>query len=322
MKFDVRYLTCVAGILLLCGCGQPVAPLPPDSFVARAVLSTDTITVGGPATLTLTARHPAGSTVFFPDIGNGKKVVVRGRSSDTRQIAEGILESEELYQLTSFRVGDWIVATNPVACTFSNGTGKQQALPELILHVQSSLGPDNATLLSDIKPIVKPPLQLSRTAWIILLIAALALLAGIVTLLYLRKPRAVPQTAPPLPPHVIAGQALAALRTKEWIPEPFFTELSFILRTYLEDRFELHAPESTTEELTRAMTSDKRLEIKEQQTLRNFMTQADLVKFARADAAQEVMQTAFTTVEQFVEQTKQEEHLPQESTENSKRKDT
>jgi len=54
------------------------------------------------------------------------------------------------------------------------------------------------------------------------------------------------------------------------------------------------------------MSSDTRLEFKEQQTLRNFMTQADLVKFARADAQQDVMQNAFATVEQFVEQTKEE----------------
>jgi hypothetical protein len=114
--------------------------------------------------------------------------------------------------------------------------------------------------------------------------------------------------------------ALAALRDKPWSAEPFFTELSLILRTYLENRFSLNAPESTTEELTRAMSSDTRLEFKEQQALRNFMTQADLVKFARADAQQDVMQNAFATVEQFVEQTKQE-NLPQKSTENSKRKD-
>jgi hypothetical protein len=67
------------------------------------------------------------------------------------------------------------------------------------------------------------------------------------------------------------------------------------------------------------MTADNRLAIQEQQTLHNFLTQADLVKFARADAQQDVMQNAFETVDRFVEQTKQEAGLPQESTKNSKR---
>ena len=304
-------------LLVLTGCGKPVEPLPPEGFVANAVVSTNTILVGDPVTLTLTARHPAGSTITFPYVGNGKEVTVRGRASSNRELSKTILESEEIYQLTSFRVGDWPVTTNPVVCTFSGITQKAQALPELVLHVQSSLNATNATKLSDIKDIVKPPLRISRKLWVPLLIALLALIAGIATLIFLNKPRTILQMAPPIPPHLIARQALAALRSKPWMPEPFFTELSLILRTYLENRFDIKAPESTTEELARSMSSDTRLELKEQQTLRNFLTQADLVKFARAGAEQDVMQNAFATVEDFVEQTKESEQ-PQKNTENAK----
>ncbi|MEI8207072.1 MAG: hypothetical protein WCG03_09370, partial [Kiritimatiellales bacterium] len=276
MRLDIRYwIFASACSLLFSGCGKPVEPLPPEGFVAHATLSTNTLLVGDPVTLTLTARYPAGSTISFPNIGNGKEVAVRGRASSSRELTKTILESEELYQLTSFRVGDWSIATNPVVCTFSGGEQKIQALPELILHVQSSLNETNATKLSDIKDIVKPPLQIPRKLWILLIIALLALIAGLLTLLFLRKQRTdQPESIPPRPPHIIARQALTALRGKPWSPEPFFTELSLILRTYLEDRFSLNAPESTTEELTRSMASDTRLELKEQQTLRNFLTQA------------------------------------------------
>ena len=320
MKLDIRYSIFAIACGLLTGCGK-VETLPPDGFTVHATLNADTLTVGDPVTLTLTARHPAGSTINFPNIGKGKEIVVSGRASENRKLSETVLESEEIYHLTSFRIGDWNVVTNPVVCTFSNGVHKIQSLPKLTLHVQSSLSETTATKLSDIKGIVKPPLQISRKLWIFLIVALLALVAGIATLLFLRKPRTILQMPPPLPPHIIARQALIALRGKKWAPEPFFTELSFILRTYLENRFNLNAPESTTEELTRSMASDVRLGMNEQQTLRNFMTQADLVKFARAEAEQEVMQNAFSTVDTFVEQTKQEEGLPQKSTENSKQED-
>ena len=331
MRFDIRYLICVVSCALLSGCGKPVDPLPAGGFSAQATLSTNTILVGDPVALTLTARHPAGSTVSFPNIasrlreqssdaGNGKEVTVRGRASASKKLTKTILESEEIYQLSSFRIGDWPLATNPVVCTFSGGEQKTQDLSGLVLHVQSSLNATNATKLSDIKDIVKPPSQLARKLWVPLAVALLALIASLATLLFLRKRKTVqPSSVPPQPPHIIAKQALDVLRRKQWSPEPFFTELSLILRTYLENRFCLNAPESTTEELTRSMTADNRLAIKEQQTLHNFLTQADLVKFARADAQQDVMQNAFDTVDRFIEQTKQDAGLPQESTENSKR---
>jgi hypothetical protein len=320
MNRNIQYLIFAIACGLLTACGR-VETLPPEGFTAHATLSTDTLNVGDPAILTLTAHHPSGSTVIFPNIGKGKEVVVSGRASENRKLSETVLESEETYHLTSFRIGDWTVTTNPVVCIFSNGVQKAQSLSGLILHVQSLLNETNATKLADIKDIVKPPLQISRKLWIFLIVALLALIAGVATLLFLRKPRTILQMPPPQPPHIIARQALIALRGRTWSPEPFFTELSLILRTYLENRFDLNAPESTTEELTREMSSDTRLELKEQQTLRNFMTQADLVKFARAEAEQEVMENAFTTVETFVEQTKQEEGLPQKSTENSKQED-
>lgn len=289
---------------LLAGCGKQIEPLPPGGFTANAVLSTNTVFVGDPVTLTLTARHPAGSTVSFPSIGSGKETVVRERAVSSRELTKAVLESEEIYRLTSFRTGDHALITNPVVCTFSGGEQKAQTLPELILHVQSSLNETNATLLSDIKDIVKPPVRVPRTVWITALIALLALIAGLLTLFFLRKcSGGQPATAPLQPPHIIAKQALDALRGKPWLPEPFFTELSLILRTYLENRFGLNAPESTTEELTRSMSSDSRLAVKEQQILRNFLIQADLVKFARAGAEKEVMKNAFTTVEQFIDQT-------------------
>ncbi|MGE4489945.1 MAG: hypothetical protein AB7E95_10430 [Kiritimatiellales bacterium] len=301
MKF-LKHSFSAALLVFLAGCGRPT--LPPDGFAAQAVLNTDTLRVGDPVTLTLTVRHPEGAVIRFPDLGNGKQVVVRGRAHSTKKLSDTVVETEELYHLTSFRIGDWnLTTTNAVICTFTDGSEKHQALPKLILHVQSSLNSTNATKVADIKGIVKPPLKIKPILWVSLIIAALAIIAGLLTLAFLRKPRTILQMPPPEPPHILARRALDALKNKEWLAEPFFTELSLILRTYLEKRFELNAPDSTTEELTRMMSKDIRLNLSEQQSLRNFMTQSDLVKFARADAEKEVMQNAYSTVEQFVEQT-------------------
>jgi hypothetical protein len=290
-------ITAASLAALLTGCEKPDEPLPPEGFAARATLSTNILMVGDPVTLTLTARHPSGSTIRFPNIGNSKETVVQNRSAESRKISKSILESEEVYRLTSFRTGDRLLITGTVVCVSANGEEKTQTLPGLILHVQSSLNATNAAKLSDIKDIIKPPLRLSPNLWVPLLMVLLALIAGLLTLAFLRKPRTILQMAPPEPPHIIARRALEALRSKPWKPEPFFTELSLILRSYLENRFNLNAPESTTEELSRTLPGEHK------ERLLPFFEQADLVKFARADAERDIMQTAFSTVEQFISQT-------------------
>lgn len=295
MKFDIRTLKPgIAALLLLAFTGCEKATLPKDGFAAKATLSEDTLNVGDVITLTMTARHAPGSTVTFPDIGSRKEVIVRGTASETSTPADGVLETEKTVRLTSLRPGNWLLTTNPVVCSFSDGSKKAQALPAITLHVESTLSADNAKTLSDIHA---APKELKTILWVVLLIAVMALLAGLITLWLVKRPKTQAAAAPVIPPHMLARNALAELKNSDWIPEPFFVQLSQILRTYLEGRFELNAPECTTEELTQKLADEHR------DVLATVFEQSDLVKFARADAQHDVMQTAFDTVENFISQT-------------------
>ena len=285
---------------ILSGCEKP--SLPEGGFSAKALLSEEVLRVGDIVTLTLTTLHPPESSVEFPPVGKAKEVLVRGRAVDTSVLSKGVLKTEQIIQLTSLRTGNWLVTTNPVICTFSDGTQKAQKLPTLVLNVKSTLTEKNATMLSDIK---SPIRRLSLALWVLISIIAIALTAGLLTVLFLKRPQVSLAPEPVVPPHITACKALAVLKEEEWIPEPFFVKLSTILRTYLEDRFDLNAPESTTEELAGKLKTDPRLDLENSRALQLFFEQSDLVKFARAGAEQDVMQTAFSTVEQFIDQTHQ-----------------
>ena len=98
-----------------------------------------------------------------------------------------------------------------------------------------------------------------------------------------RKNRPKPTTPPPPPPDTRARARLQ--EALQWIdqPERFCTVVSEILRTYLEERFGLRAPERTTEEFLAELKTSGSLDLRHKQVLADFLTRCDLVKFAQAN---------------------------------------
>ena len=74
-------------------------------------------------------------------------------------------------------------------------------------------------------------------------------------------------------------------------------ELSAIARRYLEARFQLHAPEQTTEEFLRDAASAGKLSPAHQQLVTDFLEQSDLVKFARYQPGQPDMRAAYDALD-------------------------
>jgi hypothetical protein len=109
------------------------------------------------------------------------------------------------------------------------------------------------------------------------------------------------------PPHIIAERLLAELRAKKlWqngkIKE-FYSELSRILRGYLEDQFKMPALETTTDELIAMMKKrDFSTEIIEK--IQDLLQTADLVKFAKVEPPMTVHSNFLIDAESIVEMTK------------------
>lgn len=89
---------------------------------------------------------------------------------------------------------------------------------------------------------------------------------------------------PPLPAHEWASREFARLLAEN-LPaagriREFYFRLSDIVRGYIERRFEISAPEMTTEEFLAAATHDRRFEHRYTVELQRFLTACDLVKYA------------------------------------------
>jgi hypothetical protein len=130
-----------------------------------------------------------------------------------------------------------------------------------------------------------------------------AALAAAGAVLWLRRPRKAP---PPVPPHEVAYESLRRLVALGLIEkgevEVFFVHLSAILRQYIENRFQVRAPERTTEEFLAEAAKNPALE-HHRVRLGEFLQLSDQVKFARFRPEAATIQGAFDTLKSFLAET-------------------
>ena len=87
--------------------------------------------------------------------------------------------------------------------------------------------------------------------------------------------------------------------------DAFFVVTSGIVRTYLENRFDLRAPDLTTEEFLDLAGTSRDLSPAHQVLLRDFLRQADLVKFAGLQASPAEIEQAGQLAKQFLNETRE-----------------
>ena len=122
--------------------------------------------------------------------------------------------------------------------------------------------------------------------------------------------------APPLPPHVVAIQALEALHNQKlWQNnrhKQYYSGLTDILRTYIAARWGFGAMEMTSDEIIETMRPEE-LPDKARMDLTAILRDADLVKFAKATPEAEQNEADYLKAYYFVEETKPvEEEAPAE----------
>lgn len=166
----------------------------------------------------------------------------------------------------------------------------------------------DSTGLAPIKAIVREPMNFRDfIPVLVVLVAGLALLA----LLFLRKRKSVEQVVVikvKEPAHEIALRDLNELKEKKlWQQgkiKAYQSELTHIIRAYLEDRFDIPALESTTGDIVAALDQNTSLEQEPKAAVEEVLNMADLIKFAKAIPNVEVHDLFMKKAESFVRTTK------------------
>jgi hypothetical protein len=168
----------------------------------------------------------------------------------------------------------------------------------------SALSGSATNALRDIKPPVEIP---SSWAWVWWLAGGLALAA----LVYWawrcwQKKKAETPAVPLVPAHVRAKQRLAEALAIIGQPKEFCIVVSDIVRWYLEERFDFHAPERTTEEFLSELRGTNLLTPDQKDTLVEFLNRCDLVKFARYEPGEAELRDLHASAVRLVAETEPE----------------
>lgn len=158
-----------------------------------------------------------------------------------------------------------------------------------------------AEMLRDIKGPVHVPNSYAWLGWV--LAAVLAALAAWHVWKKLRARKPAVSKAIVIPPHRRAKEQLR--RASELMSDPyaFCSLVSTVVRGYIEDRFELRAPERTTEEFLDELRRTSLLHVEHKRLLEEFLTRCDLVKFARHEPTQPELQALLDAALRFIDET-------------------
>lgn len=286
-----RYL--VFGLLLAALAARPPA-VPAQTAPARVdvQIGADSIRVGEPFSVSLTAEHTFSTEVRFPTADAGPlvfgdlEVLSRGEVSERYlgSAGPGRRVDSVAYRVATFALDSARIPPLPVEVVVGQDTvlvsTQEQQLP-----VIATVGPD-ARGLKGLAPLASFPQPV--WPWALLAIAGAVAVAGLVYWWRQRnEPDAAPEAAPaPAPPS--AFEAAHNRLNRLSLPaddrpvdvEDFYVELSALLRTYLAARLGIAARERTTAEIVSALTDHPDVPTAARKRVRAVLEVADLVKFA------------------------------------------
>lgn len=257
---------------------------------AAASLNPVSIKLGEQAVLHVNITIPRGEQVIFPkfkDTISSKIQIVKVSKLDTADdprdkmsinISQGVT-------ITGFDAGTYTIPP----FTFKTKAGELQT--NELKFVVESVKVDTTKAIYDIKQ----PLVVSYTFWDWLkmywywIVIPLVLIAAAIALYryYKNKPKEEPVVKEPkiiLPAHTVAINQLQELRNKKlWQNgqvKEYYTEMTDILREYLEKRYTIKTYEKTTEEIFDSLKYATIVD-ENRDLLKRTLGLADLVKFAK-----------------------------------------
>jgi hypothetical protein len=218
-----------------------------------------------------------------------------------------LIEQSQKITVTSFDSGSYVIPYFEIQINenlFQTGP----------LHIEvRPMEVDTSKAIFDIRGPIEEPFSIidwAKENWIWIAIVLLLLIGGIVLIYYLKnRPEKVEEEIIEIiPPHIIGLQKLQNLKEDQlWQNnkvKAHHSEISEILREYIEKRYDVHALENTTDEIMQSLRFHN-IEPNVLAKLNQVLVLADLVKFAKEKPIANENEMSLNNAVEFVNETKQ-----------------
>lgn len=272
---------------------------------------------------------------YFLKQGFSKEVMEIQKYGNWNALDESMMLTGSEAKWTTQKNGNQVLKENDIQFTFweegihkilppkieyeQNGALRTITAKDIEIQVGSPLAqestPIDSMTVEPIKNVREEPIDFVQDILIpaSLFILGFLLIGGIIYFLVKRANRpkvALPKPKEFVPANVIAINQLENLKEKQlWQKgdiKGYQSELTHIIRAYLENRYKINALEHTTNQIGQDL---KKLNLEEslRNEVQNILQVADLVKFAKAEPADNIHEQFMNKAYEFVETTKKVE---------------
>lgn len=277
-----------------------------------SAVDTSTITIGDKITYTISIDYSDSLQIEHPGAGvNLGQFEIKDYTIFDPEENDGRILQQYKYVISVFDTGRFTIPPFPVAYFPKDSIQNYKIIEAsaITIYVKSILG-EGEPELRDIKQPLSIPFDYILLISIIAIFLLLALGGFFGYRFYkLKKERGylIKPPEPPRPAHEIALESLDLLKQKE-LPQKgfvkqYYTEISEIIRRYLENRYFIRALEETSFEILQDV-EDQEIEREQIESLKEILELSDLVKFAKHVPLEEENDAILNLSYKFVEDTK------------------
>lgn len=260
-----------------------------QSVKVNTNLDTSFILIGEQTTLRVETSFPEGISVKIPvlsDSISGKIEIVAALKADS-VFENGVFRYSKPYLITSFDSGQYYIPPLPFVIVYQSGMEDTLYSYPLEFNVSNQLS-DTSSVPYDIKEVMSVPVTITEVLqWSGIGLGLALILALIIYYIVMnRKQKPLFRIEKPKdPPYIAAFRELELIKEEKiWQQgkvKEYYTRLTEVLRTYIENHFDVPALESTTDELFEQLDPLQKKWNFSQIELKQMFQNADLVKFAK-----------------------------------------